>query len=89
MVLVHHHRDVGVRFNRRQHQVTQIGFASVLACTCRGLQDDRAVGFLRCFHDGLNLLQVVDIERWHAITVLSRVIQNLSQRDQCHVCDSQ
>ena len=56
MVLVHHHRNVGVRFDGRQHQVAQIRFACVFAGTGRSLQDDRTVGLLRGLHDGLNLL---------------------------------
>ena len=74
MVLVHHHRNIRVRFNRRQHQMAQVGFARILACTCGGLQDDRAVGFLRSLHDGLHLLEVVDIESRNAIAMFGGMI---------------
>ena len=43
------------------------------------LQDHRAVGLLGCFHDRLDLLQVVDVERGHAIVVLGGVIEQLTQ----------
>ena len=61
-------------FDGRQHQMPQIGFARVFARTGRGLQDDRAVGFLRRLHDGLHLLEVVDIESRNAIAVFGSVI---------------
>ena len=79
MVLVHDHGNVRVRFDGRQHQVTQIRFARVFACTGRCLQNHRAVGFLRSLHDGLDLLQVVDIECRYAITVFGSVVQYLAQ----------
>ena len=74
MVLVNHDRDVGVGFDCGQHQMAQIGFTRVFACAYAGLQDDRAVGFLRGFHDGEHLLQVVDVESGYAVAVFGSVV---------------
>ena len=84
VVLVHHHRNVGVRFHRGQHHVAQVGLTGVFAGASGGLQNDRAVGLLRRFHDGENLLQVVDIERRHTVAVLGRVVQHLTKGNKSH-----
>ncbi len=84
MVLVHHNGNVGMALDRRQHHVAQVGFTGVFAGAGRGLKDHRTVGFLRRFHDGENLLQVVDIERWHAVAVLGCVVQHLAKGNQGH-----
>ena len=74
MVLVHHHRNVGMGFDGCQHQMTQIGFACVFARTCRRLQDHGAVSLLSSFHDGLHLLEVVDVESGDAIAMLGSMV---------------
>ena len=79
VVLVHHHRDVRELFDRGQDQVAQEGRAGVLARAGRGLDDDGAVGLVRGLHDGAHLLEVVDVERRAAVTVLGRVVQKLAQ----------
>ena len=35
-------------------------------------------------HDRLDLLQVVDVERRHAVAVLGGVVEQLAQGDECH-----
>jgi hypothetical protein len=71
-------------FDRRQDQVAQEGRAGVLAGTGGGLTDDRRVGLVGGLHDGAHLLQVVDVERGHAVLMLSGVVQQLAQADQGH-----
>jgi hypothetical protein len=84
VVLVDDHRNVGVRLDRCQHHVAQVGLTSVLARTGRGLQDDRAVGLLRRLHDGDDLLQVVDIESRYAVAVFGGVVQHLAKGNKSH-----
>jgi len=84
VVLVHHHRNVRVGFDRGQHHVAQVGLARVFARAGRGLQDHRAVGFLGRFHDGLDLLQVVDVERGHAVPMLGGMVQHLAKGNKGH-----
>ena len=50
------HRDVRIGLHGRQHQVTQERLTGVLTRTGRGLQDDRAAGFLCRAHDRDDLL---------------------------------
>src|SRR5574341_780030 len=57
---------------------------SVLARARGGLQDDRARRLLGRLHDGLDLLQVVNVERRHAVAVLGGVIEQLPERNECH-----
>ena len=85
MVLVQHERDVRVLLDGGEHHVPQVGLARVLARAGRGLQDHRAAGFFRRFHDGLDLLQVVDVEGGHAVAVVGGVVEQLAQGDECHV----
>ena len=66
-------------FHRGQHHVAQVGLAGVLARAGAGLQDHRALRGLGRFHDGLDLLQVVDVEGRHAVAVLGGVVQQLAQ----------
>src|SRR5690606_19877361 len=78
VVLVHDHGNVGVGLDGGLDQVLEKTFTGVLAGACGGLHDDRAVGFCRRFHDGLDLLQVVDIECRNAVAVFGCVIQQLT-----------
>jgi hypothetical protein len=68
-----------VRFDRRQHHVAQVGLPGVLASARGGLQYDRASRLFGSLHDGLDLLEIVDVECGHAIAVLSGMIQQLAQ----------
>ncbi len=74
-----HHRDVRILFDRRLDQVAQEGLAGVLARAGRGLHDHRRIRFVRRLHDGLHLLQVVDVERRYAVAVLGGVVEQLTQ----------
>ena len=84
VVLVHHHRDVGISFDRSQDQVAQEAFAGVLAGAAGGLQDDGAVRLGSRLHDGLHLLQVVDVEGRNAVAVLGGVVKQQPKRDERH-----
>ncbi len=79
VILVHHHGDVWIHFHGGFDQVTQEGFTSVLTRTGGTLHDHGAVAFVSRFHDGLDLFQVVHVERWQTIAVLSGVVQQLTQ----------
>ena len=85
MVLVQHEGQARVHLDRRLDHLAQEGLARVLASARRGLQDHRAVGGLRGLHDGLDLFQVVDVEGWHAVAVLGRMVEQLSQGDHRHL----
>ena len=84
MVLVHHHGNVGVRLNSGLNEQLQKTFASIFARTCRGLHDDGRTRFFGSLHDGLDLLQVVDVESWNAVAVDGRMVQQLAHRNECH-----
>jgi hypothetical protein len=43
-----------------------------------GLQNNRRISGFGCLHDGNDLFKVVDVERWQAVIILSRVIEKLS-----------
>ena len=75
MILVHDNGNVRIRFYCGFDQVTQKRFARVFARPRRTLHDHGAVGFVSRFHDRLDLLQVVDVERGQAVAVFSRMIE--------------
>ncbi len=85
VVLVQHDGEVGVRLDGGEHQVAQVGLAGVLARASRGLQDHRRHRLLRRLHDRVDLLEVVDVERRHAVAVFGGVVEQLTQGDQGHV----
>ena len=74
MVLVHHHRNIGIRFDGSQNQVAQKILTGVLTSSPGSLQDHRAIGFMGGLHDRLDLLQVVHVEGRDAVAVLSGVV---------------
>ena len=84
MVLVHDQRDVRVGLGGGQDQVLDEGLAGVFAGAGGGLQDDGCADFVGCGHDGLHLLQVVDVEGWDAVAVFSGVVQQLAHGDERH-----
>ncbi len=84
MILVHDDRDVRIGFHGGHDQVAQKRFAGVFARTGRALHDDRAVAFVGRLHDGLDLLQVVDVERRQAVAVLGGVVEQLTQGYESH-----
>ena len=63
---------------RRLNQVLDEGLTGVLAGACAGLQDDRCTHFVSRLHDGLHLLQVVDVEGWNAVAVDGCVVQQFA-----------
>ena len=84
MILVHHHGNVQIAFDRGLDQVAQEDFPRVFSRTCRGLHDHRAVGFGRRVHDRLHLFQVVDVERGQTVAVHGGMVQQLAHGDECH-----
>ena len=57
----------------------------VLAGACGGLKDNRGTGFLGCFHDGLNLFEVIDVKRRNTVAVLGRVVEKLAHCNKSHL----
>ena len=84
VILVHAHRNMRKLLDGSQDQVTQEGRTSVLAGAGRGLHDHRGIGLVGRFHDGAHLLQVVDVESGHAVTVFGGVVEHLAQADKSH-----
>ncbi len=84
VVLVHDHRNVRVGFHRGIDQVAQKRFAGIFAGAGRRLHDDRAVQGIGGSHDGLHLLQIVDVERRDAIAVFSSMVQQLTHGYEGH-----
>ena len=79
VVLVHTNRDVRVHLDRGSDEVAQKGLTGIGACPGRALQNHRAVDRRRGLHDGLHLLQVVDVESRQAVAVFGGVVQQLTQ----------
>ena len=76
--MVHHQRDVGVGLAGRFNQMLDEGLARVFASTGAGLQNNWRTHFFGGLHDGLNLLQVVDVECRNTIAVDCRVVQQFA-----------
>lgn len=85
MVLVHTDRHIGPGFDRGFDHVFEEGFTGVLTGARRSLHDDRGVDFCGGGHDGLNLLNVVDVEGRYAVTVFGCMIQQLTHAHKCHL----
>jgi hypothetical protein len=56
----------------------------VFARASTGLQDDGRAHSVGSRHDGLHLLQVVDVESGDAVTKHGRMVQEFAHRDECH-----
>ena len=78
VVLVHHHGNFWIGLNRGLNQQLQEAFARIFARTRRGLHDHGRAGFFGGFHDGLNLLQIVDVEGWNTVAIGRGVVQQLA-----------
>jgi hypothetical protein len=88
MVLVHHQRHLGPAFDGGFDQVLDEGLARVLARACARLQDDRCTDFVGRRHDGLHLLEVVDVEGRNAVAVGGGMVEQFAHRDESHGCTS-
>ena len=84
MILVHHHGNVGIGLGRGQDQVTKENFAGVAAGTAGRLEDHGAVGLVSRFHDGLDLLEIVHVERRDAIAVFGGMVEQKPKRNERH-----
>ena len=78
VILVHDHWNVRITFNRTQNEMLQKLLACVLAGAGAGLHDDRRPHFMGSLHDGLDLLQVVDVKSRNCVVVGCRVVQQLA-----------
>ena len=67
-----------IGLNRRLNQMAQKHFTGIFPCAGRCLHDDRRVDLRSRSHDGLHLLQIVDIERWNSVASLGGVVQQLA-----------
>ena len=85
VVLVHDDRDVGMGLDGGLDQVAQEGLAGILAGAGGALHDHRAVGLVGGLHDGLDLLQVVDVEGGQAVAVFGGVVEQLAHGYEGHV----
>jgi hypothetical protein len=81
VILVHGDGNVGIELAGRQDQVKEIAVLRKLARAAAGLDDDRRLGFLGRFHDGLNLFHIVDVERADAVTALGGLVEELPHGD--------
>ena len=79
MVLVHDDRNMRIGFHCRRYQMAQERFPGILTRACGSLHDYRAIAFVRCLHDCLDLLQVIYIESREPIAIFCRMIQKLTQ----------
>ena len=66
------------------NQMLEEVLARVFTCAGAGLHDHRGTGLFGRLHDGLDLLQVVDVERWYRVVVDRCVVQQLAHRNECH-----
>ena len=85
VIKMHGDRNVRIGFNRGADEVFEEEFPRVLAGTSRGLKDNRGTGFLGSFHDGLNLLEVIDVKRRNTVAVLGRVVEKLAHCNKSHL----
>jgi hypothetical protein len=81
VVLVHRNRNVRIKLAGSQNQVKEIAVLRKLARAAAGLNDDGRAGFLRRFHDRLNLFHIVDVERADAVTALGGLVEQLPHGD--------
>ena len=84
VVLVHDQRDVRVGLAGGSDQVLDEALARVLARACAGLQDHGRAHFVGRGHDGLHLLQVVDVEGGDAIAGFGGMVEQFAHRDERH-----
>ena len=84
VILVHHHRNVRIRFERSQDLVAQEGLTGIFAGTRRGLHDDRRVELVGAFHNGPDLLHVVNVKCRQAVVVFGGVVEQLAQGNERH-----
>ena len=73
-----HHGNLGMGFDGGGNQVAQVGFTGVFAGAGGALHDHGAVALGGGFHDGLDLFQVVDVERRQAVAVFGGVVEKLA-----------
>ena len=84
VVEVHDDGQTG-RFDGSGDEVSQIHGVSVFSCTRGNLQDERGIAFFARFHDPLNGLHVVDVERAHGIAARVRFFEHFGRCYQRHI----
>ncbi len=75
---MHDDRNVRIGLHRGLDQVAKEDLARVFPGAGRRLHDDRAVGLRGGGHDGLYLLEVVDVECGQAVVVVGGVVEQLA-----------
>ena len=85
VIEVHADRNLRIDLGDRVHHVLEHDVIGVGPRAARGLNDDRRIETGGGVHDRERLLHVVDIEGRHAVIVLRRVVEQLTQRDTSHV----
>ena len=76
---MHRDRQIRIRLDRRLNQVFEERFTCILTRTRRSLHDDRRIDLVRSLHDRLYLLEIVHIERRHAVAIFRSVVEQLTQ----------
>ena len=76
--MVHDHRDMGITFDGRLDKVLQKRLAGVFARPGARLHDHGGAHLVGRLHDGLNLLEVVDVKCWNTVAVGGCVVQQFA-----------
>ena len=85
VIEMHADRDLRIDFGDRVHHVLEHDVVGVGARAARGLDDDGRIEAGGGLHDGQRLLHVVDVEGRHAVIMLRRVVEQLTQRNASHL----
>jgi hypothetical protein len=84
VVLMHRDRDPRIELRGGQHQVPEVVVLAVAAGAAGSLHDHGRLRLLGRFHDGLDLLHVVDVEGGQAVAIGGGVIEQDAHRDERH-----
>jgi hypothetical protein len=79
MILVHDDGNMRIGLHGCFDKVAQKSLASIFSRASRTLHDYRTVAFVRRLHDGMDLLQVIDVECGQAVAVFRCMVQKLTQ----------
>ena len=82
MVLMNADRQMGVSLHGRIDQMLEKCVVDVVSGVFRSLKDNRAVGLVGGPQNRLDRLQVGDVERRRAVSMLGGMIEYLSKRNE-------
>jgi hypothetical protein len=77
VILVHGDGNIGIELAGGKDQVIEIAVLRKLARATAGLDDDGRLGLLRRFHNGLNLVHIVNVECADAVTAFGGLVEEL------------